>query len=191
MRPDDPRLLVISEAAKVRPPHVFFVWHMIAVAPAAFSAAACSAFAKLEERYVVAIVEALELHSLFPRRALRGKSPERGTRLPPAMALPDDWLAYAQERRRWDRATTEDVLADFIEHWSNRTDTRAAKIDWTKTWQTWVRRDRRPDGSWSPNTGEWTPERQRQSQVDAAALYRKLGRDSEADEIDRGLSRAG
>lgn len=192
MVPTDYRWKELAEAAKVRPPHMFFFWHWLA---GGNPVEAFAAFAQLEARHVENMVVALRSSGLYPegpasKRRVRVASPSQGiaraSRLPPAMQLPDDWLAYAQERRRWDVATTEDVLADFIEHWSNRTDARAAKIDWTKTWQTWVRRDRRPNGTWSPN-GPLTPERHRETTLSTIALYRRMGRDTEADEIERGL----
>ncbi len=152
MTPTDFRWRELATEARVRPPHVFMLWHWLSAGnpPEAFAA-----FAKLEERHTEAMLAALESHGLVPkpkRRAtsVAGAPQTRGSRLPPAMQLPDDWLAYAQEKRHWTRATTEDVLADFIEHFSNRTDARAVKVDWTLTWQGWVRRDRRPDGCWTP-----------------------------------------
>lgn len=190
MGPTDYRLKELADAAKVRTCHIFHLIHWLA---GGNPVEAFAAFAQLEARHVEAMVVALRSSGLYPegqtsKRRVRTASPSQGiaraSRLPPAMQLPDDWLAYAQERRRWDVATTEDVLADFIEHWSNRTDARAAKIDWAKTWQTWVRRDRRPDGTWSPN-GPLTPERHRETMFSTIALYRRLGRDTEADEIER------
>jgi len=96
------------------------------------------------------------------------------------MQLPESWLAYAQEKRRWDKATTEDVLADFIEHWTNRTDALAAKVDWEKTWQTWVRRDRRPDGNWAPPGGGLSSDEFAQRCEEIAVGWEKMHRPDEA-----------
>lgn len=181
MNATDYRLRELAEAAKVRPSHVFHVLHAIAEHPDTFNAASFATFANLEARHVEAIVAALRSGGLYPERRRRSlpspSRPEKATRLPPAMQLPDDWLAYAQDKRQWDRATTEDVLADFIEHWSNRQDARAAKIDWTMTWQTWVRRDRRINGTWQPegSTG-WSPEQQRAKIAENEAWLERVGR---------------
>ncbi len=153
----DFRWAELATEAKVRPPHIFMLWHWLSAgAPVEHFAK----FANMEARHVEAMLAALELHGLLPKpkrrsgRAAQTAHPNQnqlnGTRLAPVLQLPDDWLAYAQTKRRWDKPTVEDVLADFIEHWSNRTDSRAVKLDWFQTWQTWVRRDRRENGNWSP-----------------------------------------
>lgn len=181
MSPWDIRWEALARQAGVRPPHCFHLWHAIASDPATFDPQTYATFARMELRHVEAMVAALRSSGLMPEpkrriRASAGHDPihAKPTRLAPIMQLPDTWLAYAQERRQWDKATTEDVLADFIEHWSNRTDARAAKIDWEQCWQTWVRRDRRDNGSWQPAV---IPIDQSARLSEYAEFRRKVGRE--------------
>lgn len=181
MTPWDGRISLLATAAGVRPPHIFHLWHAIASDPVTFDPQTYATFARMELRHVEAMVAALEAGGLMPspkRRTQRASlaGPEKATRLGPLMQLPDAWLAYAQNRRQWDKATTEDVLADFIEHWSNRTDARAAKIDWEQCWQTWVRRDRRDNGRWQPAEGLST-DAQRARIAQHAEFLRRVGRE--------------
>lgn len=175
MTPWDARLAILATEAGVRPPHIYHCLH--ALASGTFDPQTYATFARMELRHVEAMVTALRLANLMPepkRRRSACQIQAKPTRLAPVLQLPDEWLSYAQNRRQWDKATTEDVLADFIEHWSNRTDARAAKIDWAATWQTWVRRDRRPNGIWQP---ESIPVDQSARIAEYAEFRRKMGRE--------------
>lgn|GEM_PF-3320190 len=75
---------------------------------------------------------------------------KRGTR------LPEDWrpapgeVAYAREH-----APSVDVdreAQDFVDYWVAVPGQRGVKLDWSRTWQTWVRRahDRNVERGWVP-----------------------------------------
>ncbi len=177
----DSRLALLADEARVRPSHIFHI--LAALADPAFDPQAFATFARLEVAHIERMIAALEKSGLKPdlARAPKRRAGSTGnpclhaSRLAPIMQLPEDWLTYAQTKRQWDKTTVEDVLADFIEHWTNRNDARAAKIDWTLTWQTWVRRDRRPNGTWQPIA--LTAEDQRARLVADAEWRRRMGRD--------------
>lgn len=156
MTPFDSRLSLLADEAKVRPSHLFHV--IAALSDPAFNPATFAAFARLELIHVERMLAALQSHDMMPKRRRAVATQAHATRLPALMQLPDDWLSYAQQKRQWTKAQTEDVLADFIEYWSNRNDQKAAKLDWTLTWQAWVRRDRRPDGIAVPTRTTDDPE---------------------------------
>lgn len=73
----------------------------------------------------------------------KGVSPRR---LPDDFVMPDDWKQWARETRGWPPPDLETEAANFVDYWQAR-GSGAAKRDWRKTWQTWVRNSKRPDGS--------------------------------------------
>lgn len=123
-----------------------------------FHAAAFADFTGLEERHVDRILTALEGHNALP--AKRSASDCRGTRLPDDFTVPDEWLSWAIEQRRWDPAATREEAENFCNFWQAKTGQAATKLDWRKTWQNWVRNSRRPNGDYRPankrqSASEW------------------------------------
>lgn len=103
----------------------------------------------------------------------KGKSAPQGSRLAPEWVLPDDWKAWAMKAEGWDEARTLDVAERFRLHWLAKAGKDARKVDWSATWQGWVRRqkDFTPKGNGhdhaaplkatcakckTPITGSWT-----------------------------------
>ncbi len=156
MIPTDFRWKELAEEARVKPPHIFMLWHWLSAgAPVGHFAS----FAGLEDRPVARMQEALRNHDLLPapkRKSLTeaaGRAPQaRGTRLPLVMQLPDDWLSFAQQTRKWERPTVEIEFQTFLDYWHAQPGSKGVKLDWLATWRNWCRRSHTPDGSWAPST---------------------------------------
>ena len=155
MTPTDFRWQELATEAKVRPPHIFMLWHWLSAGapPEAFAA-----FAKLEDRHVEQMMAALEKAGLRPalsispkRRRTEAVACVRSTRLPPAMQLPDEWLSFAQTTRRWSKESVELEFQTFLDYWHAQPGQKGVKLDWLATWRNWVRRSRTPDGIFVPN----------------------------------------
>jgi hypothetical protein len=66
-----------------------------------------------------------------------------GTRLPKNWTLPPDLWAYAAQRG-YPGPEIEEMAEDFRLFWQAKAGANARKVDWAKTWMTWVRnQDRR------------------------------------------------
>jgi hypothetical protein len=104
-------------------------------------------------------------------------------RLPDDFAVPDDWKEWARETRGWSAADIATEAANFTDYWQAR-GSGAAKRDWRKTWQTWVRNSKRADGS-HRNDRKLTPDEMRTRQIGLAELYDRMGRTDDAAEIRR------
>lgn len=182
MQANDPRLLLLASEAKVRPPHVFFVYHMIAANPKAFDPAACAVFAQLELRHVEAIVAALRAGGLLPERRQSGRglrSPEeKATRLPADFQVPNEWIQWSQVERRWPRDVAETEAHKFVDHWSAIGGKHGLKTRWEATWRNWVRGPYSPaSGDWHPEgVGELTPDIERAKIAENEAFLERIGR---------------
>ncbi len=183
MTPFDPRLPIIAGEARVKTPHVFHCWQAMREMGKAFHAVAFAAFAGLELRHVEAIIVALDNHDALPEK--RATS-QRGQRLPLDWTAPPDWLAWASETRRWTPVDAAAEAEAFADYWQARSGQGSAKLDWRKTWQNWVRNSRRADGDYRIATGPMVSSREHMERT--AALYDKMGRTSEADEIRASLA---
>ncbi len=178
MTPTDPRLTIIAAEAKVRPPHVFHVFHALREAGKGFHPQAFALFAQLEERHITAIVEALAAHDALPDG--RSKITARAHRLPHDWTPPDDWIEWASDTRRWEPVAAREEAEIFANYWQSKAGKDACKLDWRKTWQNWVRNSRRPDGEYriaAPIISS------REHMERTAALYERMGRTVEAAEI--------
>ena len=178
MTPHDPRLTIIAAEAKVRPPHVFHLWHALREAGKGFHAKAFAVFAQLEERHVQAILTALEAHDALPTG--RSKVTARAHRLGDDWTAPDDWIKWASEVRKWEPAIAREEAEIFANYWQARGGQDACKLDWRKTWQNWVRNSRRPDGEYREAAPMLSS---REHMERTAALYERMGRNAEAAEI--------
>ena len=155
MSPFDPRLPIIAAQARVRTTHVFHCFHAMREMGKAFHVEAFAQFAGLETRHVEAIIAALAEHEATPSKRSAG---QRGTRLPTDWTLPDEWRDWAIEQKRWEPSAVADEAAGFADYWQSLSGARAAKLDWRKTWQNWVRNSRRPEGDYRPQEKRRTPE---------------------------------
>lgn len=83
----------------------------------------------------------------------KGVSPRR---LPDDFAMPAEWKDWARDCRGWSASDIETEAANFCDYWQAR-GSGAAKLDWRKTWQTWVRNSKRPDGNHrnAPSSGHF------------------------------------
>ena len=71
--------------------------------------------------------------------SLRSGEP-RASRLPLHWTPPADWLSWAQERRP--DLDLDIVATTFANHWQAKPGKDASKLDWEKTWQNWVLKER-------------------------------------------------
>ena len=183
MTPFDPRLPIIAAQAKVKTCHAFHCWHAMRDMGAAFHLEAFAAFAGLETRHVSAIMVAIEQHApLTVKRATAA----RGTRLPHNWTLPDDWSEWASEARRWYPNDVDAEAMVFADYWQSKAGQTAIKLDWKKTWQNWVRQSRRPDGTYTKVSR--APVDYAANVENTIALYERMGRYQEADDLRRQLS---
>jgi hypothetical protein len=68
MTPFDPILTLIATQARVKTPHVWHVWSAIRETGASFHIGAFATFAGLEERHVIAIMDAMTANNVLPKR---------------------------------------------------------------------------------------------------------------------------
>lgn len=64
----------------------------------------------------------------------------RGTRLDPAMQLPDDWRDYCKANRP--DLDAAKVFENFRDYWIAKSGQNSTKLDWAATWRTWVRHEK-------------------------------------------------
>ncbi len=184
MQPFDPILPVIAAAARVKTPHVHHCFHAWKQMGVHFNAAMFAAFAGLEEKHVAAILSALEEHGAVPK----GKTASpKGARLSPDFQAPQDWIDFATEERRWTPEDTAAEVDNFRDFWVSKPGADASKLDWKATWRRWVRNSRRPDGDYRPVRGPMVSTREHM--IKTIALYRRMGRDTEADEMERTIAK--
>ena len=183
MTPFDPRLPIIAADARVKTCHVFHCWQAMREMGRRFHLTAFAQFAGLSDSHVIAIMAALERHGALPDR--RSPVTSRGHRLPDDWTPPDDWIEWAIAERRWTPTATREEAEIFANYWQARTGQGATKLDWRKTWQNWVRNSRRPNGDYVLSTATVDPRDQLER---TAALYDRMGRTNEAQEIRRQLA---
>jgi hypothetical protein len=147
----------LAQRAQVKTPHVFHCLHSIAENPKTFCPDSFAIFAGLERRHVDRIMQALADADLLPARKARECTEGRGTRLPAVFALPDEWLSFAQETRRWSSFTVETTFQEFIDYWTAQPGAKGVKLDWFATWRNWCRRSREPNGTWRPRRTDYVP----------------------------------
>ena len=79
-------------------------------------------------------------------------------RSPKGSRLPNDWkptiemLEYVKDRRP--DLNPDAVTEDFAEYWQSLAGVKAIKLDWLKTWKTWVRNQSKPRNGFNQPTGE-------------------------------------
>jgi len=183
MTPFDPRLPIIASDARVKTCHVYHCWHAMREMGKGFHVAAFAQFAGLTQDHVLAIMLALEKNETLPQRS--GNVSPRAARLPNDWACPPDWIEWAVDLRQWHPSDAEAEAEIFANYWQAKGGKDACKLDWRKTWQNWVRSSRRPDGDYRPIGGVYD---NREYMQRTAALYDRLGRTTEAQEIRTALA---
>jgi hypothetical protein len=186
MGPYDPRLILIADAAKVRPPHVFHLWH--ALAQPNFDPEAFAIFARLELKHITAIISALSDRDMMPTKPARASQGGRGTRLSHDWTLPPDWLAWAREKRFWTEADTMAESESFADYWHGRAGSGGVKLDWRATWQNWVRNSKRPNGTHSPTATIRSDADRIEHLERTVSLYERMGRHNEIPPIRRQIA---
>ncbi|MDT9600053.1 hypothetical protein [Sphingosinicella rhizophila] len=111
------------------------------------------------------------------------KGRKRAQRLPDDFAMPEDWKLWAGAERGWDPKAIETEAANFADYWQAR-GSGAAKRDWRKAWQHWVRNAKRPDGGHREAAAR-TPEQHAKAAEEHAARLERIGRAEDAAEIRR------
>lgn len=77
----------------------------------------------------------------------------RGSRLPPDWKFPDDWKAWASEKRPdLDPEITAERFRDF---WIAKAGKDGRKLDWHATWRNWVRNERAAGGNGKDHAPPW------------------------------------
>jgi hypothetical protein len=68
-------------------------------------------------------------------------APHIGTRLADNWSLPDDWQALAQAiRPDWSPQGIVRESITFRDYWTAKPGKDATKVDWLRTWRTWIRK---------------------------------------------------
>ncbi len=191
MTPYDHRLTLVAEEAKVRTPHIFHMWHALQYPP--FDPQAFASFTGLEMRHVERMLAALQSSGLMPEgpKSKRRAKPAlgqhagsvQGTRLPPAMSIPAEWIEFAQKQRHWQLATVELEFQTFLDYWCAVPGQKGVKLDWQRTWQNWCRRSHTPDGDYSTESNKafQTPQQWRAYCLDMAANFDRMHKSFDAD----------
>jgi hypothetical protein len=181
--PFDPRLPIIATEARVKTCHVYHCWQAMKEMGRQFHAEAFATFAGLEMHHVEAILGAIEAHDALP--AGRTGS-TRGTRLPADFTPPQDWLDWASDERGWAPDEVQVEAENFRDFWVAKSGSGAAKLDWKATWRNWVRNSRRPNGEYRRSRGPMVSTAEHLERT--AALYERMGRTTEAEDIRRRLA---
>jgi hypothetical protein len=82
-------------------------------------------------------------------------SQKRGTRLADDFEPPEDWIAWAMNKRSWSREEAVDECECFIRYWQAKPGREACKLDWPKTWQNWAVNSRRQAKAQGPPVAAW------------------------------------
>jgi hypothetical protein len=183
--PTDPIWALLATEAKVRPPHVYHLFHARREAGKRFNPDAYALYAQMERKHVDRIIIALDSRELKGVRKPVDKA-ERGSRLAPDFIMPAEWIGWAQTERGWTRDVAGTVADQFKDYWTAAVGAKAVKLDWQATWRNWVRGSKREDGDFRGKAVR-TPEEEREFATRTIAFYRKIGRDSEAEEWERKL----
>ena len=61
----------------------------------------------------------------------------RGTRLPPDLALPNQWASFCKQQRP--ELDPDAIFAGFRDYWIAQPGQKGVKSDWDATWRNWVR----------------------------------------------------
>lgn len=183
MSPFDPRLPIIAAMAKVKTCHVYHCFMALREMGRQFHATAFATFAGLEERHVTAILAALEAEQAVPQGRTTST---RGHRLALDFKMPQDWIDWAIAKKHWHPADVAEEAENFANFWHAKPGSDACKLDWKKTWQVWVNNSRRQNGDYYPSNGpvlSWEEQTRK-----TIALYEKMGRTYEANELRRRLA---
>lgn len=189
MNANDPRLTLIATIAKVRPPHVYHLYHAMRLR--SFDAEAFAVFAQLELKHVRAIIAALAERSLLPTRQRKESSSSFDT-VPEGVSvsvwgdflknrakkgLPNTGTAYDSVIKKldalcdgdWDRARL--MTAIVAEGWGGVYDPRGRHIE-------------------SKVVNEAAaPGRHLQSLRTTLETYKRIGRHTEAAEIEAEIAK--
>jgi len=82
---------------------------------------------------------------------------KRATRIPDDFAVNPAMVAWAQEHTPHVDGRYE--TAQFIDYWQAKAGKDAAKLDWVRTWQTWMRRAEKESGRRQQHTHSTTDQR--------------------------------
>jgi hypothetical protein len=113
------------------------------------------------------------------------KKSDRGTRLPEEWRLPPEWAQWATEKRRWADAEIAEEALLFANYWHSRSGAGACHRDWFKTWQNWVIRSHRKDGT---TAARLTRAEVRANLERMIPLYQRMGRDDDLADVRRKLA---
>lgn len=153
MTPTDFRWQELATEAKVRPPHVFMLWHWLS---AGAPVEGFAKFAGLDAVHVERMLAALEKAGIDPaptkapkrRRTEVLAGSERSTRLPDVFQAPQEWIDYAQQKRHWALADIHTELDKFT-NWAHSQG--IVRKNWLATWRNWCLGSHRTDGIFVPS----------------------------------------
>ena len=70
----------------------------------------------------------------------------RANRLPSNIVVPEAWLHWAIEDRRWTAIDAREEADAFCDYWPAQPGKAGVKLDWLATWRNWCRNSRRKPG---------------------------------------------
>lgn len=154
MRAVDGILIELARKAKVRPPHIFFLFHYRRAMKATFSPEGFSAFAQMDLPHVLRMIETLDAYEADSAPVRRGGGAK--TKMAASYVLPNALRLWAQTEKGWTRDITDTQASKFVDYWCNK----PPMADWSACWRNWVRSEYSPAGVISAGAQErWTPER--------------------------------
>lgn len=100
--------------------------------------------------------------------------------------LPEDWIILGRDKRMWPMDVCRTEAERFVNYFKM---TGKQYADWRACWLGWIDRSHRENGTAleGPQKDWSDPAVQREQLVSTIALYRRMGRNHEADEMERSL----
>lgn len=155
MRVIDGVLIELARKAKVRPPHIFFLFHYRRLMKATFSPEGFAAFAQMDLPHVLRMIETLDAYEADSAPVRKSGV----TKMSAEYIVPAAWRLWAQTQKGWTRDVADTEASKFVDYWHGKGTARAS---WEATWRNWVRSDFSPAGVISAGAQErWTAEEQK------------------------------
>lgn len=109
----------------------------------------------------------------------------RGTRLPEGFVFPEEWLVWAENKKRWSRADAVEESELFCLHWQTKAGQDARKTNWFLTWQKWITGPFCKRACGSAAVAALPPPVAAANYEDHARFFDRIGRHDDAEEYRR------
>ena len=73
--------------------------------------------------------------------------PQQGSRIPEDWWPSDETWEWARKKRpEFTEAELKDITEDFVDYWLSEPGVKACKLNWSRTYQRWIRTTSKPRG---------------------------------------------